>query len=203
MSGNHRNEGSRLDRRVRRTREALGDAMIALLLEKPFEDVTVQQVLDRAGVARSTFYKHFRDKNDLLLSDIDDFFAFMAGLPLGDETRGMRIAPVRELLSHLAESEALYAALLDSGKLRDALELARGHFARAIEARLASSPRTRSLSPKTLSAVAYTQAGALLSLMDWWLAHGRPTPPETMDELFHRMLWSGIAHPTADPGSVR
>src|SRR5262245_5729503 len=54
------------DARVRRTRDALGDALVALMQEKPFETITVQDVLDRAQVSRSTFYSHCRDKADRL-----------------------------------------------------------------------------------------------------------------------------------------
>ena len=61
------------DRRILRTRDKLGDALIALMQEKDFDDITVQNVLDRAGVGRSTFYVHYRDKNDLFLSDVEDF----------------------------------------------------------------------------------------------------------------------------------
>jgi AcrR family transcriptional regulator len=50
------------DRRVVRTRDTLGDALVALMREKNFEKITVQEVLDRAGVGRSTFYVHYRDK---------------------------------------------------------------------------------------------------------------------------------------------
>jgi AcrR family transcriptional regulator len=49
------------DARVRRTRDALGDALIALMQEKPFDTITVQDVLDRAHVSRSTFYSHYSD----------------------------------------------------------------------------------------------------------------------------------------------
>src|SRR5262249_46814032 len=59
------------DPRAVRTRNRLGGALIALIQEKPFDDVTVQEVLERAGVSRSTFYEHFRDKDDLFLSDAE------------------------------------------------------------------------------------------------------------------------------------
>jgi AcrR family transcriptional regulator len=52
------------DARVRRTRDALGDALVALMQEKPFDTITVQDVLDRANVSRSTFYTHYSDKDD-------------------------------------------------------------------------------------------------------------------------------------------
>jgi AcrR family transcriptional regulator len=51
-----------VDERIRRTRARLGSALVALIHEKPFNDVTVQDVLDRASVGRSIFYLHFRNK---------------------------------------------------------------------------------------------------------------------------------------------
>lgn len=50
------------------------DALMSLLQERNFEEISVQDVLYRAGVGRSTFYLHYRDKNDLFLSDIERFF---------------------------------------------------------------------------------------------------------------------------------
>lgn len=58
----------KVDERTRRTRTRLSNALVALILEKPIDKLTVQEVLDRAGVGRSTFYLHFRDKDDLFLS---------------------------------------------------------------------------------------------------------------------------------------
>src|SRR5271166_4435206 len=66
------------DERAIRTRDRLGSAFVALIHEKPIENVTVQDVLDRASVGRSTFYLHFRDKNDLLLSQLEKFLEIMS-----------------------------------------------------------------------------------------------------------------------------
>jgi len=66
------------DRRVRRTRTLLQDALIALILEKGYEAVTVQDIIDRADVGRSTFYAHFLDKQQLLLSRVEELHAFLA-----------------------------------------------------------------------------------------------------------------------------
>ncbi len=54
------------DRRVRRTRESLHKALISLALEKNYDSITVQEVLDRADVGRSTFYTHFQSMDELL-----------------------------------------------------------------------------------------------------------------------------------------
>ena len=52
------------DRRTRRTRHKVSGALVDLIKEKRFDDITVQNLIDRAGVGRSTFYTHFRDKED-------------------------------------------------------------------------------------------------------------------------------------------
>jgi AcrR family transcriptional regulator len=59
----------KVDRRTQRTRHQLGRALVGLVEEKRFDDITVQDVIDRADVGRSTFYTHFRDKEDLLRKD--------------------------------------------------------------------------------------------------------------------------------------
>jgi tetracycline repressor-like protein len=60
------------DRRITRTRKSLQDALAELILEKGFHNITVQDVLDRANVGRSTFYYHFQNIDDMLLSQFDD-----------------------------------------------------------------------------------------------------------------------------------
>ena len=60
------------DRRTNRTRKLLQEALVSLILEKGYEKVTVQNVIDRANVGRSTFYAHFQNMDDLLLSQFDD-----------------------------------------------------------------------------------------------------------------------------------
>src|SRR6476660_467523 len=54
------------DLRVRRTRKLLIQALIELTIEKGFAAITVQEIADRAMVNRATFYRHYRDKHDLL-----------------------------------------------------------------------------------------------------------------------------------------
>lgn len=125
------------DIRSQRTRDALGDALITLMHEKPFDSITVQDVLDLAEVSRSTFYTHFRDKDDLFLSDADDFFQHMANLLTACGELSNRVAPVREMFAHVAEIGDFHDALAASGKLQDAMELVEEHFARGIEQRLA------------------------------------------------------------------
>lgn len=182
----------KMDARVRRSRDALGDALIALMQEKPFDTITVQEVLDRGGVGRSTFYTHYSDKDDLFMSGADEFFErFSMALSVNGE-KSDRVAPVREFFAHIGEMPQLFAALVSSGKVHENLELARGHFARGIERRLTELPRGQVIPADQRSPLAFAHSGALLSLLTWWLDRGMRQSPAVMDDLYHRMVWVGI-----------
>lgn len=176
---------------MRHTRDRLGDAMVALLVEKPFDEITVQDVLDRAGVSRSTFYTHYRDKNDLFLSDAEEFFEGMASALSRHGDQSDRLAPVRELFEHIAEVRPFYHALIASGRSQDLLELGQGHFARGIEQRLCQIPRANKIPVQHRSAIAHGLAGSLFSLLSWWTHHDMAPSPAEMDKLFHTLGWSG------------
>jgi AcrR family transcriptional regulator len=186
-----------IDRRVLQTRDALGDALVQLMHQKPFEEITVQQVLDRAEVGRSTFYAHYRDKDDLFLSDVDDFWEGMATLLARRGEKSNRVAPVRELFAHIAEAREFYAALVASAKIHDVLESGQGHFARGIDQRLAESKDGQAMAAGPRSAIAHAFAGALFSLLSWWIDRGMAATPEQMDDVYHHMVWSGIKAPAA------
>jgi AcrR family transcriptional regulator len=179
------------DSRVRRTRNALGDALMTLMQERPFESITVQDILDRAQIGRSTFYAHYRDKDDLFLSDVEDFLEMMSNQLVRQREASNRIVPVRELLMHFDEMRPLHDALIEADKMRDFLELGHGYFARAIDRRLAEFPETSSLAPKQRAAMSQAFAGAFLSLVSWWMSQPSPPTPAEMDDMFHRMVWSG------------
>ena len=70
--GHDLSTNARPDRRVQKTRRALHEALAALIRERDYEDIAIQEILDRANVGRSTFYTHYRDKDELLVSGIHD-----------------------------------------------------------------------------------------------------------------------------------
>lgn len=182
----------KLDSRVKHTRDALGDALLALMQEKQFENITVQEILDRAGIGRSTFYSHYRDKDDLFLSDLEDFLENMSTVPLQASETSNRVLPVREFFQHVAEMRHMHTLLMAADKMRDFLELGQGYFARAIERRLAALSATREMEVSRRTAIAEGYAGAFFSLLSWWMAQVAPPSPAEMDDMFHQMFWSGV-----------
>ena len=100
-------EGS--DRRVRKTRHQLRAALMDLILERGWDAVSVRDVCERADVGRSTFYVHFADKENLLLSGFDDLHQAMERLRLESPTSFGFLPP---LIEHAAENRRLVEALL-------------------------------------------------------------------------------------------
>ena len=114
--------------RSRRTCERLGSALLTLILEKPIDELTVQEVLNRAAVGRSTFYVHYRDKDDLLLSQLEGFLEVMSTALSVRKEESQRVVPVAELFAHVGNQNRLYRALADSGRLHEFFDLAQGHL---------------------------------------------------------------------------
>ncbi len=185
---------SKTDRRILRTRNALGDALVALIQEKNFDEITIQDVLDRAQVGRSTFYVHYRDKQDLFLSDVEDFLQSFSTVLDRKDPSSKRLLPVQEFFAHVRDVRHFYAALVHSGKIHDVQALARGFFARSIEQRLRRAGVK--LDPLQRSALAHALAGTFFSLLDWWLDKNMQPDPQAMDALFHRLAWRGLSAPS-------
>ena len=105
-----------LDRRVRRTQKSLHEALIALLLEKNYDAITVQEVLDRADVGRSTFYAHFQSKDELLISGMDGLRSTLNAAIREGRTSAKRHESLlgfsRAMFDHVNEYRPVYYALV-------------------------------------------------------------------------------------------
>ncbi|WP_063050290.1 TetR/AcrR family transcriptional regulator [Nocardia arthritidis] len=100
------------DRRVRRTRALLHQALIELMIERAYDRITVRDILDRADVGRSTFYAHYRDKDDLLLRSSTDYLRAAMAAAETDTDAPELLAPVRTLFELAAGHPEVYRALL-------------------------------------------------------------------------------------------
>lgn len=176
------------DRRVLRTRRALREALVTLILEKGFEAVSIQDVADRADVGRSTFYTHFADKEDLLLSGSDDLRAALRQAAARD---GRPLAFTRGIIDHAGENRRLFRAIV--GRRTGAVVLRMFHELVSGLARedLAGGPRAS----VQVEATVQLLAGAFVALLAWWLESRSPLSAEELDALFHRSARSAI-----DPG---
>lgn len=190
--------GEKTDARVERTKRALGSALVELMLERHFDTITVQAVLDRAGVGRATFYAHFRNKRDLFLSDYERMLDALEAHLARDPMHRARVAPVAEFFRHVGEAQTFIEALRASGQLDLVWEIGAAHFAKMIERRL------KLLSPETLTSgltrvlASKFCAGALIEMLRWWLDRDARPTPEQMDEIYHQMVRKAVGIPHAN-----
>jgi AcrR family transcriptional regulator len=181
-------ESKKCDRRTSRTRRSLSDALIELILEKPYDAITVQNVLDRADVGRSTFYSHYRDKEDLFLSDWEGLLDGVNRHIEWGNAKGERFVPVQELFRHVQEAHHFYRALARSRKTDLLFKTGPDYLARSIEAKLTSLLADKPHPPVPVPVLSNYLAGEIFNLLKWWLDHNMPYPPERMDQIFHELV---------------
>ena len=173
------------DRRTQHTRSQLNGALVELIKEKRFDDITVQNVIDRAGVGRSTFYSHFRDKEDVFEQQWEQFIERFAGQINWAKAGTGSFVPVRSLFQHLQEAQSFYRGLVRSRKIDAIFKSGIESLSYKIEAAL----KRRVVRPWIPIPIPSNYlANELFALLKWWLDAGMPYTPESMDEIFHRLI---------------
>lgn len=177
------------DRRVRRTRQLLIDALLALIVERGYEALSVQDILDRADVGRSTFYAHFHDKEDLLHAAFGRLRSVLTLPAPGAAPAGLATLSLA-LFRHTDTQRALYQAMV--GRPSGALLMRALHALLSEQLRAHLAQQAAPIPVPAEVAVAY-YVSALLGLLTWWLDAPRGYSPEEMDELFRRLVRPALA----------
>ena len=180
----------RLDVRTERTYRALSTALVDLMRSREFSDITVQDLLDRAGIGRATFYSHFRSKDDFLFTDLERMLARLESHFDSTSARTTRVAPVGELFEHIKDVRGFAESLERSGHMEAVLDIASGHFARIIERRL----KTLDAQPRELplNAAARVFGAMAMELGKWWFSRPTALSAQDMDDRFHELVWRGL-----------
>jgi AcrR family transcriptional regulator len=177
------------DRRSQRTRQLLGAALIELMLEKGYGSISVSDLIERANVGRSTFYAHYRDKDDLLVSELNRVVDLLNEHLTGDEPARSPFFSSLGFFRHLAEQYDLYKALFWSPGADLLFKHEQRYLSEKIEQRLAQSGQAFSV---PLSVLANYLAGSFLTLLKWWLDNKMIYSPEQMDEFFQKLILPGV-----------
>ncbi len=186
----HLSENASPDRRTQRTRQTLSHALIALIQEKRYAAITVQDICDRANVGRSTFYAHFQDKDDLLASNFGEVMRDLAQ-PL-TERDGQLVFPLTSLFEHTQSHQALYKALLWGGGIDVLLRAGQKHWSEQIEQHMEAVLQAGPQPTVPITVLAAYMTSSLQTLLFWWLEHKVPYSPERMDEIFQQLVMPGV-----------
>lgn len=179
------------DRRIEKTRNLLREALGSLIRGKPYDAIAVTEILERANVGRSTFYTHFRDKDELLASCIHDMLRSVqsAALP-SSAKRPERIIwfslPIFEhLYQHRRMGEARMGirgrAVIHEHLRRVLAELIADDVGKECQGRRKA---TRQISPDLL--VQYV-ASTFILVLNWWVESRSSLPPNEVNDLFRAL----------------
>jgi AcrR family transcriptional regulator len=185
----------KLDRRKQRTRRMLRDALLVLIVEKGYDDLSVQDITEKDDLRRATFYLHYADKDELLAAVLREIFdELVKELEPLIQTDGFGGKTQTETFAvmyrHLAANSRLYQIIL-AGQGGAAIGRSiRQYLAGHVTAMLKLLPAAQITMP--IDVLANYMAGAELSLMTWWLERGQPYPVERMAMMTQQLVLHGI-----------
>ncbi|PWV70408.1 TetR family transcriptional regulator [Nocardia neocaledoniensis] len=173
------------DRRVRRSRRALRDALISLILERGYANVTVEDITERADLGRATFYKHFTDKDDLLdriVTDLTEELAERLGALLSTSSVGFTGKPVLEMFRHADEERDAYRVILRGEGDGRALRRFIDDRTAAATTIFAARAEAKGVTPRIdLEVLARAWVGEQVAVLRWWLESD--PRPMTLEEV--------------------
>jgi AcrR family transcriptional regulator len=182
------------DPRAVRSREALRSAFLELLETKALDQITIQEITDRAGVGYVTFFRHHGTKESLLSEIAADQIRRLVELTLpvldAVDSRAASVA----LCSYVNEHRALWVALLTGG----AAAVLREEYIRisAEVAEVRANPSA--LLPADIAGILFVSS--TLELLTWWLRQKNPIPVEQVAEMHDRVVTSPVIHSNEPPG---
>ena len=168
--------------RVTRTRPILCGALLSLLEERPFEQLTVREITAKADIGYATFFRHYPDKeallNDLAASQISDLLAMTLPMLNNADTRGSS----RALCIYVWERRKLWSALLTGG----ASSTLKDEFIRQAQQIAEAQPRPDAWLPNDLSIVFYVTG--TVEILAWWLKQKDPPSVDRMAEVIDSLI---------------
>ena len=178
------------DRRVRRTQKSLGDALIALALEKDYDEITIQEITDRADIGYRTFFRHYSDKDELLndvLSTIKVEMRELMGPPpfeffTDPNVQADDLPNSKILFEHVQENSNLYRVLLFSNRglvqpLKDfAIQEFKANYGTFLETDIPFEILTNHM------------ISSMITLVRWWLNNDMCHSPEEMGDYAFRLI---------------
>lgn len=179
------------DRRSVKTRQAIQDALFALMQEKQYNKITIQDIIDRANIGRSTFYSHFDTKDELLFHSIGHLLEVLNQYIVnyiemdGDK---QRIIPVVELFEHIKENSRVMKGLMKANSSEVFFEKVQSYWNIKIEEYLKTKLQENKEPKVPLAILSNHISSTLISLLKWWLDNKMIYTPSQMDQYFQELI---------------
>ena len=180
------------DLRVIKTKRGLREAFIRLLLKKGYDAISIQDIATEAEAARVTFYRHYKDKEELLVDLLNVTYEELAQREnqVSTDDNFERMYLSRYILyEHIQERETIYKILFSSRGTQVVIERLRKLFADRAKLQIEKRFLPEQLQIP-VEIIAYHTASAQIGLAIWWLQNDKPYPPEYMAKI---SVWLSMA----------
>ena len=176
------------DLRVKRTKKALSEAFMRLMAEKSFEDITVNELCDEAGIRRATFYKHYTDKFDFLTAYTcalrDRFDNVIWKSDVSAPPKEYYVAYAKRLVGFISENSAAIDNVLKSNMFPTLLTIILEQNYKDTCERLCASAEAGMKLGASVEVTASMASGAVAAAVYAWLKTGKKkSADELADEI--------------------
>jgi len=172
------------DRRIQRTEDALARAMIALSLEKGYAAITIRDLAERAAIGYATFFRHFPDKEALLLNVLAVFVEELMSLLQRRAGDVPAAGSGGVVFDYIQAHHELCRVLLHSQGSASLVE----HIRATSVAHTLAQYRPRPGSPVPPEIAANHLVSASIALIQWWLDHDLPYSPQRMGAIYEALV---------------
>lgn len=183
------------DRRIVRTRQLLREALMQLIVERGYDAITIQDITDRANVARTTFYLHFTDKDDLLFQTMRDLYEELfasALMPSIEQVHEGHFGGDATDFTHVQQHADFYRIMFSEKGSAAFMARVRRYLAQFIQERLLEPLLPPGTQPRIpLEIVAHFTTGAQLGLLAWWVEQDMPYSAEKMARMMEDLCAQG------------
>ncbi|WP_248928897.1 TetR/AcrR family transcriptional regulator [Paenibacillus hamazuiensis] len=170
---------AKVDRRIIKTQEAIKKAVIELMSEKNFDEITIQDISDKADISRKTVYLHYTDKFDLLDKLMEEYIDRLR--KISETACEMEWVPATQVCFEYLESNYLFFSTMLANK---GAPYFRTRFLEYQIEAFKNELRKTNESNNTVSEeiMVHFVASAYVGVVEWWLTNGMPYPPRVMAE---------------------
>jgi AcrR family transcriptional regulator len=181
---NEENMNNNIDRRIRRTRRALMNALISLTAERPYDSIKILEITDRADVGYATFYRHFDNKDELMLAVFSDVTQELETLA-GDPNQEYFLNEGRLLFEHVSRNAGFYRSILRSSEF---VQKFKNLLTRQVQDHMQQHALKSEELAFPLDLAAHHIVASMIGLIEWWLEKNMLVPTEEMARVYERLV---------------
>lgn len=174
-----------MDRRIKKSQEAIMQALISLMAEKDFEKITINEIAERADVNRGTVYAHYTDKYNLLELSIETHLDQLieSCMPIEGVMPSASKSSILQVFQMLEKNYLFYSTLLTSTGVPAFKNRLQEMMIQSIQQQLAENHRQL---PVKQEVMAQFLASATVGVFEWWFTQPQRCSAEEITE----QLWT-------------